>query len=114
MITSVRRCLQVFGTTGIKTQFHSLTKLFKTATWTLESASVADESGSKVVNVVSEQKYAFSKKEIVVMVDTKLHFDEGGKIVQHLDKWRDKFALPEFMKRMTGASTTLMLRCFGL
>jgi hypothetical protein len=107
--------VQVYGHVAIGTQFHSLTKLFKVAEWASESASMnADETGSKVVSIVSDQKYVWGKKEIPIKVDTKLSLDESGKVVRHVDEWRDKWASPVFIKRLTGASTTLVLRMFGL
>lgn len=108
----------VTGTANIKVQFHAVAKLFKTCKITIQETSVEPVSeklaakfpGGRVIKVYNLQDYNVAKKDITIKCDTTITIDEDGKIVDHVDKWRDRWANFAFLKRTGGSVTSALMK----
>ena len=108
--------LQVFGADNIKTQFHSLPKLFKWAKWNSENSTVTEEEGKQVVSIKNQQDYMWGEKEINLPTYTRLFLDDQGKIVRHLDAWEGSSDGPVLgmMRRAMGVTSTAAMKAAGM
>lgn len=110
--------LHVKGTANIKVQFHAVAKLFKSCKISIQSSTVepAGEKfletlpGARVIKVYNIQDYAVGSREIKIECDTTFTINSEGKIVDHMDKWRNRWANFGFLKRFGGSTTSALMK----
>lgn len=108
----------VTGTPNIKVQFHAVAKLFKTCKISIQSSTVeaidakraATVPGGRVIKVFNIQDYTVASKDIKIECDTTITIDAEGKITDHMDKWRSRWANFGFLKRIGGSATSALMK----
>ena len=108
----------VTGIPNIKVQFHAVAKLFKTCKITIKSSTVepveeklaASLPGGRVIQMYNLQDYTVGSKQIPIECDTTITIDAEGKITNHVDKWRKRWANFGFLKRWGGSATSALMK----
>lgn len=97
---------------GIQLQFHAVAKFFKTTQFEAKSPEIQEDG--KVVVIPCTQTYTMGKRVIPLEATTTLTLNEDGKILKHVDVWKDKFNPWGVWKRFVGSTTSGMYRVFGV
>ncbi|KAK9862715.1 hypothetical protein WJX84_009553 [Apatococcus fuscideae] len=123
----VDNIMDISGHPGIFLQFGSLIKYFKDVKLERQAPKVHHIEGSGIakVEIMNHQHYVIDPEagmakrlfpgkveldvQSVVTIDLK-----AKQIINHAENWQGKSAPPEFIRKMTGATTCGILRMLGL